>query len=153
MKRIEVKLSLPVVAPLLDVMKTVADSLQDRLAVPLEHVEVDEDMHEVWNADLLVTQKDGLSRLLAMFDKEFFESGMIAFDEENAEPILRACAALRLRMREQYLKNFGDESLESGDVEIDELPEPMRPVFMCYVFLATIQELIIQHLDSEILEG
>ncbi len=153
MKRIEVKLSLPVVAPLLDVMKTVADSLQDRLAVPLEHVDVDEDMHEVWNSDLLVTQKDGLSRLLAMFDKEFFESGMIAFDEENAEPILRACAALRLRMREQYLKTFGDESLESGDVEIDELPEPMRHVFMCYVFLATIQELIIQHLDSEILEG
>ncbi len=153
MKRIEVKLSLPVVAPLLDVMKTVADSLQDRLAVPLDHVEVDPDMHDVWNADLLGAQKDGVSRLLAMFDSEFFETGTIAFDEQNAEPILRACAALRLRMREQYLKTFGDESLETGDVEIDELPEPMRHVFMCYVFLATIQELIIQHLDSEILEG
>ena len=153
MKRIEVKLSLPVVAPLLDVMKAVGDSLQDRLAVPLDHVEVDADMQEVWNADLLSAQKDGVSRLLAMFDKEFFESGMIAFDEQNAEPILRACAALRLRMREQYLKTFGDESLETGDVEIDELPEPLRHVFMCYVFLATIQELIIQHLDSEILEG
>lgn len=153
MKRIEVKLSLPVVAPLLDVMKTVADSLQDRLAVPLEHIEVDEDMRETWNAELIGAQNDGVSRLLAMFDKEFFETGTIAFDEENAEPILRACAALRLRMREQYLKTFGDESLESGDVEIDELPEPMRHIFMCYVFLATIQELIIQHLDSEILEG
>ncbi len=153
MKRIEVKLSLPVVAPLLDVMKTVADSLQDRLAVPLDHAEVDPDMHEVWNADLLAAQKDGVGRLLAMFDKEFFESGMIAFDEQNAEPILRACAALRLRMREQHLKTFGDESLETGDVDIDELPEPMRHIFMCYVFLATIQELIIQHLDSEILEG
>ena len=153
MKRIEVKLSLPVVAPLLDVMKAVGDSLQDRLAVPLDHVEVDADMQEVWNADLLSAQKDGVSRLLAMFDKEFFESGMIAFDEQNAEPILRACAALRLRMREQYLKTLGDESLETGDVEIDELPEPLRHVFMCYVFLATIQELIIQHLDSEILEG
>jgi hypothetical protein len=153
MKRIEVKLSLPVVAPLLDVMKTVADSLQDRLAVPLDHVEVDADMHEVWDADLLTAQKDGVGRLLAMFDSEFFETGTIAFDEENAEPILRACAALRLRMREQYLKTFGDESLESGDVELEELPEPMRHIFMCYVFLATIQELIIQHLDSEILEG
>ena len=153
MKRIEVKLSLPVVAPLLDVMKAVGDSLQDRLAVPLDHVEVDADMQEVWNADLLSAQKDGVSRLLAMFDKEFFESGTIAFDEQNAEPILRACAALRLRMREQYLKTLGDESLETGDVEIDELPEPLRHVFMCYVFLATIQELIIQHLDSEILEG
>lgn len=153
MKRIEVKLSLPVVAPLLDVMKAVADSLQSRLAVPLEHVEVDDDMLDTWNAELLAAQNDGVSSLLAMFDREFFETGMISFDEDNAEPILRACAALRLRMREQHLKNFGDESLESGDVEIEELPEALRHIFMCYVFLATIQELIIQHLDSEILEG
>ena len=153
MKRIEVKLSLPVVAPLLDVMKSVADSLQDRLAVPLEQGEFDEEMREAWSSELLGTQNDGVRSLLAMFDREFFETGTIAFDEENAEPILRACAALRLRMREQYLKNFGDESLETGDVEIDELPEPLKHVFMCYVFLATIQELIIQHLDSEILEG
>ena len=153
MKRIEVKLSLPVVAPLLVVMKSVADSLRDHLAVPLEHVEFDEEMRDTWNAELLGTQNDGVRSLLAMFDSEFFETGMIAFDEENAEPILRACAALRLRMREQYLKNVGDESLETGDVEIEELPEPLKHVFMCYVFLATIQELIIQHLDSEILEG
>ena len=153
MKRIEVKLSLPVVAPLLDVMKSVADSLQDRLAVPLEQGEFDEEMRDAWSSELLGAQNDGVRSLLAMFDREFFETGMIAFDEENAEPILRACAALRLWMREQYLKNFGDESLETGDVEIDELPEPLKHVFMCYVFLATIQELIIQHLDSEILEG
>jgi hypothetical protein len=153
MKRIEVKLSLPVVAPLLDVMKSVADSLLGRLAVPLDAIEGDEEMHDTLNAELLGAQNEGVRNLLEMFDREFFETGMIAFDEENAEPILRACAALRLRMREQYLKTFEDESLEAGDVEIEDLPEPMRHIFMCYVFLATIQELIIQHLDSEILEG
>jgi hypothetical protein len=153
MKRIEVKLSLPVVAPLLDVMKTVADSLQSRLAMPVDQPDVDAEMREVWTAELLGSQNEGISQLLAMFDNEFFESGMIAFDEENAESILRACAALRLRIREQFLQTFGDESLESGDVEIDDLPEEKRQVFMCYVFLATIQELIIQHLDSEILDG
>jgi hypothetical protein len=153
MKRIEVKLSLPVVAPLLDVMKTVADSLEHHLAVPLEHVEFDDDMRETWSTDLLGAQNDGVRSLLAMFDHEFFESGVVSFDEQNAEPILRACAALRLHLRERYLKSFEDESLESGDVEMEELSETLRPVFMCYVFLATIQELIIQHLDSEILEG
>jgi hypothetical protein len=153
MKRIEVKLSLPVVAPLLDVMKSVADSLLGSLAVPLNAIEGDEEMHETLQAELLGAQNGGVRSLLEMFDREFFETGMVAFDEENAEPILRACAALRLRMREQYLKTFEDESLESGDVEIEDLPEPMRHIFMCYVFLATIQELIIQHLDSEILEG
>jgi hypothetical protein len=153
MKRIEVKLSLPVVAPLLDVMKSTADSLTSRLAVSLEHVEVDEEMRDTWNSGLLGAQNTGVQSLLAMFDNDFFESGVIAFDEENAEPILRACAALRLHLRERHLKNFGDESLESGDVEVDELEESLKHVFMCYIFLATIQELIIQHLDSEILEG
>ncbi len=153
MKRIEVKLSLPVVAPLLDVMKSTADSLKDHLAVSLEHVEVDDEMRETWSDELLGVQNTGVRSLLAMFDSEFFESGVIAFDEENAEPILRACATLRLHLRERHLKGFGDESLESGDVEIDELEEPLRHIFMCYIFLATIQELIIQHLDSEILEG
>ena len=153
MKRIEVKLSLPVVAPLLDVMKAVADSLQTRLAVPLDGVEVDDDMRDAWNSELVDTQNDGVRSLLALFDNAFFESGMIAFDEANAEPILRACAALRLHLRERHLKSFDDDSLETGEVEMEELPEPLRHVFMCYVFLATIQELIIQHLDSEILEG
>ena len=153
MKRIEVKLSLPVVAPLLDVMKAVADSLQTRLAVPLDGVEVDDDMRDAWNSELVDTQNDGVRSLLALFDNAFFESGMIAFDEANAEPILRACAALRLHLRERHLKSFDDDSLETGEVEMEELPEPLRHVFMCYVFLATIQELIIQHLDSSILEG
>jgi hypothetical protein len=75
----------------------------------------------------------------------------VAFDESNAEPIVRACAAVRLHLRERYLKQLGDEMLESGDVDLTKLGEPLRKAFMCYLFLATIQELIIQHLDESIL--
>ena len=69
-------LSLPVVAPLLDVMKSIADSLQGRLAVAIDHVEIDADMKDVWSAELLGVQNEGIHRLLAMFDREFFESGV-----------------------------------------------------------------------------
>lgn len=151
MKRVEVKLSLPVVAPLLDVIKGASDLLNARLAVPLAQLEADPEMREALNTELLGAQNADIRTLLALFDREFFSSGMIAFDEENAEPIVRACAAVRLQLREQYLKNFPDDALETGDVELEELAEPLRRVFMCYVFLATIQELIIQHLDSSIL--
>jgi hypothetical protein len=153
MKRVEVKLSLPVVAPLLDVIKGASDMLNGRLAVPLAQVEIDEDMREAMSGELLSGQNGDVRTLLALFDNEFFSSGMIAFDEENAEPIVRACSAVRLQLREQFLKDFPDDALETGDVELEDLPEPLRRVFMCYVFLATIQELIIQHLDSSILEG
>lgn len=153
MKKVEVKLSLPVVAPLLDVMKSVADTLQSQLAVAPTQLELDPEMRRTWDEDLLFAQNAGVRSLLAMFDRQFFETGTISFDEENAEPILRACAALRLQLRERHLKNLDDETLETGEVDMDGLAEPMRATFMCYVFLATIQEVIIQHLDSEILDG
>lgn len=153
MKRVEVKLSLPVVAPLLDVIKSVSDSLRDRLAAPLQGDALEPEFRETWESELLAAQNDDVRTLLALFSTEFFATGVIAFDQDNAETILRACAAVRLRLREGYLQSLNDESLETGDVEFEDLPEPTRKAFMCYLFLATTQELIIEHLDSSILEG
>jgi hypothetical protein len=153
MKKIEVKLSLPVVAPLLDVIKSTVDDLRGSLAAPLSGRGIDEDLREILVDELLVSQAGDCRTLLGLFDREFFSTGVIAFDETNAEPIVRACAAVRLRLREKHLMRLEDESLESGNIELETLPEPDRRSFMCYLFLATIQELIIQHLDSSIIES
>lgn len=151
MKRIEVKLALPVVAPLLDVIKELADSLRKNLAAPIALTDLDPEFHGTWVDELLNTQNEEVRMLLALFDDDFFSEGIVAFDENNAEIIVRACAAVRLRLREKYLKPLGDELLESGDVDLMTLEEQLRKAFMCYLFLATIQELIIQHLDESIL--
>jgi hypothetical protein len=151
MKRIEVKLALPVVAPLLDVIKELADSLRKNLAAPMAMKDLDPEFHESWAEELLSTQNEEVRMLLALFDDNFFSEGLVAFDENNAEVIVRACAAVRLRLREKYLKPLNDETLETGDVDLNTLDEPLRKAFMCYLFLATIQELIIQHLDESIL--
>ena len=148
MKRIEVKLSLPVVAPLLDVIKTAADTLHDSLAAPLGVQDIDPEFREAWTDDLLKSQNDELGTLLALFDKEFFSTGTVSFDEDNAEVIVRACAALRLRLRGTVLKSVTDEALENGDIAVEALTEKQRTAFMCYLFLATIQDLIIQHIDT-----
>ena len=151
MKRIEVKLALPVVAPLLDVIKELADSLRKNLAAPLGLKDLDDDFKDAWEGELLSAQNDDVHTLLSLFGDEFFSEGVDAFDEENAEVIVRACAAIRLRLREIYLKPLGDETLETGDIDLTTLDDPLRKAFMCYLFLATIQELIIQHLDDSIL--
>jgi hypothetical protein len=151
MKRIEVKLALPVVAPLLDVIKELADNLRKNLAAPLAMKDLDAEFHEAWADELLSTQNEEVRMLLALFGDNFFTEGVVAFDEDNAEVIVRACAAVRLRLREKYLKPLGDETLETGDLDLNTLDEPLRKAFMCYLFLATIQELIIQHLDESIL--
>lgn len=148
MKRIEVRLSLEIVAPLLDVIKSVADALHEKLAAPLDIGEVDADMREFWRDELIGAQNVDIAKLMALFDKEFFANGVVGFDADNAEPVVRACAALRLRMREENLKSLPDELLETGDVEVEDMPQPVRKSFMGYLFLATLQELIIQHLDT-----
>jgi hypothetical protein len=153
MKRIEVKLALPVVAPLLDVIKGMAESLRRSLAAPLGLTDLDAEFGTAWADELVAAQNEDVQTLLGLFNEEFFADGVIAFDEDNAEPILRATAAVRLRLRDYYLKPLGDETLESGNVELAQLDESLRKAFMCYLFLATIQELIIQHLDSSILES
>lgn len=153
MKRIEVKLSLEVVAPLLDVMREVAQSLETSLAAPLAMVDLEADFCSAWTADLQAAQIADVHVLLGLFDGEFFSEGVIGLDERNAEPVVRACAAVRLRLRGNNLKTFGDETLETSDVNVMDLDEPLRKAFMCYLFLATLQELIIQHLDSSIIES
>lgn len=153
MKRIEVKLSLPVVAPLLDLMKAASDVLEAQIAAPLTLNDIDSDFREEWKAELLVGQHEELHALMALFDVDFFTNGVVAFDEDNAEVIVRACSALRLRLRSHDLHRLGDEHLESGTVDIERLPDALQKPFMCYVFLGTIQELIIEHLDAAILRG
>ena len=153
MKRIEVKLSLSVVAPLLDLMKASSDVLEAQIAAPLVLDDIDADFRDEWKAELLKGQQEELHALMGLFNSDFFVNGVVAFDEDNAEIIVRACSALRLRLRRHDLKDLEDEQLESGGIELEELSEPLQKPYMCYVFLGTIQELIIQHLDAAILRG
>jgi len=147
MKRIEVRLSVSVVAPLLDVIREMANSLSENLAVPLQIDDLDEVMREAWVEDLQRGQNADLDFLLGLFDEEFFRDGVIQLDEETADRVIRASAAVRLRLRSERLPDIDESMLESGDVAMNELPESRRNVFLCYIFLATLQELIIQHLE------
>ncbi len=153
MKRIDVKLNLQVVAPLLDLIKQTADELDDRLAAPQSLADLDTELRGAWKAELVHGQNEDCRRFLGLFDHDFFASGTIGIDENNAEAILRACAAIRLRLRERELRDFSDDLLESGNVDIAQLAPPLQKAFMSYIFLATVQELIIQHLDSALLGG
>jgi len=153
MKRIEVRLSLAVVAPLLDVIKEAAVGLEQTLAAPPALQDLEAEFRTVWEDELLEAQNDDVRALLALFDGEFFSVGVVAFDADNAETVVRACAAVRLRLRARHLAGLTEEVLESGETELAKLPETVRKAFMCYLFLATLQELIIQHLESSIIES
>ena len=152
MKRVEVKLNLDAIAPLLDVIKTAADQLQPELAIDPQVPEHDDEFAAEWKSELLAGQRSDLAVLLGLFDTEFFATGMIALDPENAEPVLRATAALRLRIRAEHLLELEDESLEAGEISLENLAEEQQRAFAAYVFLATLQEVVVQHLDPSAAE-
>lgn len=152
MKRVEVRLNLEAVAPLLDVIKAAVDDLRPTLAVPQEVPDPDAEFADEWQRELLQGQNDDNALFLALFGSEFFSTGVIALDPTNSEGVLRAAAAVRLRLRERYLQPLGDEALETGEIPLGELEDDQRKAFSAYVFLATLQELIIQHLDPTVLE-
>lgn len=156
-RRIEIKLSLKIVAPLLDLIKTVARELKDELAVQLPPAIVesadDADMSALWRESLLASQNEDAATLLALFDDAFFATGVIAFGSKSSGRIIRACSALRLRMRARMLAKITDETLEQGVAGIESLPEETQRALMAYMFLATMQELIIRHFETTIIEG
>ena len=152
MKRVEVKLNLEAVAPLLDVIKDAADDLRPVLAVPPQVPDHDAEFAGVWQQELLEGQTDDIAIFLGLFGADFFVTGVLPLDPTNSEAILRACSAVRLRLRAKHLQPLGDEALESNEVPLDEMPDTQRRAFAAYVFLATLQELIVQHLDPTVLE-
>lgn len=149
MKRVEVRLSIPAVAPLLDLIKSVADELRETLAVPLALSDADADLATVWKDDLLASQRDDCDRLFSLFDQEFFSEGVVAFDRDNAEPVLRACAALRLRFRQTHLANIPDDALEAleASTSMSDLAENIQKAFACFLFLDELQKIILKYLD------
>ncbi len=151
---VTIRFSLKVVRPLVEVMRAAGKSLQGDLAAPLALSDLDEEFHAAWNRELLEGQNQELKTLLDLFEaEEFTRAGEISFNEKSAEAIVRACAAIRLHLRSHYLGVLEDEKLESSEVELEDLKEPVRNAFLCYLFLATLQDHIIQYLDGSAIES
>jgi len=147
MRVIEVRLSVEVVAPLLDVVREAADALRGEPSPAVHLPSLPDDLREIWRTDLIGGQTSDLDQLLGLFGKGFLKKGLIYLDEQSAEPVLRACAAVRLQLHRRHLNRLSEEELESGEIEVDYLTEPLRRAFVAYLFLATLQELILSHLN------
>lgn len=147
MKKIEIKLSQPIVAPLLDFIKTLTEDLRGELVFEPRFPDSEPDLQESWREDLIEAQGQDLDGFMALFDREFFESGNVVINDKNADSILRSAAVIRLKIRNEFLGDISDEVLEKGDVPFEGLPLQEQQGYACYLFLATIQEIVIQHLD------
>ena len=153
MKRVEVKLDLTNVAPLLDVMKACSDALRRRLALPLRIPELDSESLEQWQVELIESQNGDIDVLLNLFDREFFREETVVFDEANAEAVVRACSALKLYIFGEYLGDVDEDDLEADEVAYDTLHERQQKPFLAFKFLDILQKVIMRHLNDSLLDG
>lgn len=153
MKRIEIKLDVAAVAPLLDLVRAEAGELKTHLAVRMPPLadDGDSDMDAMCRESLLASQNAGVAALLSLFDAEFLETGVVRIDARTGGEIIRACSALRLQLRAHLLADISDETLEGGVADFATRPPATQRALMAYMLLATLQELIIRHFETAII--
>ena len=151
-KHVEIRLALPVVAPLIDFILPLLDTENCDLPATPDLGAVDHELRESWHDELLQTYRSELHFFKDLFDENFRTNGVMEFPEEACEAVVRACAGVRLKLRTEVLGNVDDEVLEGGEVNLDALPPRERTGFMAYVFLASFQEVLIRQMDPGIAE-
>ena len=104
-------------------------------------------MRRLWLDELLQTQKEDCDFLLHLLRNERFGQEPLILEETTAEGVLRACSAVRLKLRHGALAKIPDHQLETGEMGFEDLPPPARPAFLCYLVLAGLQTFIIHALD------
>ena len=80
---------------------------------------LDEDFVDAWESGLkeeFLNDRKSLARLLR---NPKFKHGYVEVEEDEAEELLRSLTELRLTLRENSLREFTDEDLENGEVELD----------------------------------
>jgi hypothetical protein len=147
MKRVEIKLNISAVAPLLDVIKQAADDLRGHLAIRATFPENDEEFNETWTAELLAGQNSDVREVLGLFGAEFFVEGGIAIDSHSADSLLRGCSALRIQILTHWLQGIPTDLLEEEDVPPEAIADAVRVPFAAYTFLDQVQKIILEHLD------
>lgn len=136
-----------VIVAMLEMVKAATESLNGHLAVEPQMPEDDEDLQMAWQADLIEALHYDIDYLLMVLRDHDFGKGELIMEEGVAESVVRACSAIRLKLRESALLKLTDHQLESTEVDILSLPTDMQQYYACYLFLASLQSLILIELD------
>lgn len=151
MRRLEVRLALPLVGPIVERLLPLTEQLEHEVANPgtrqALYTTVLSDDGAWMLSHIMGSQRGDMAAWRAMFGDEFFREGQIVVTDETAESILRATAALRLMLRDAGLKKVPDPVLEQEGPDLKKLTPVEQECWAAYVFLATLQELLIDHLD------
>jgi len=149
MKTLELRLDPEAARPLVERLRVAREELVGDLAIDAKPPEEeDELMSGIWKDELLKSQNADVEAVAALFDDHFFQTGATRINPENADPVLRGCSALRLKLRETSLAGLEDSDLEGGEIDFESLDLDARVGYGAYSLLASLQELIVAQLHG-----
>ena len=149
MKQIEIRLDPTLVESLLETIQPVLEKLENELASPAEFPDDDDMLEDFWKNDLLKSQREELKVIGELFDEEFMLSGRAVIDLSEMDKVLRACAAIRLKLRDTMLGALTDTQLEAGDLEGLEWTDELQIGYAAYALFASLQELVVSQLYGD----
>ena len=92
-----------IIVLLLEKVEAITEFLNDNLEVETQMPEDDEVLQIAWQADLLETLHYDIDYLFTVLRDRDFGSGELIMEDGVAESVVRACSAIRLKLRESAL--------------------------------------------------
>jgi hypothetical protein len=148
MKRIDVTLNVGVIAPLLDFLKPVLKALEKETAFAPEMAEADRELAGLWREGLIHTQVNDCRIFMKLFDAEFLNSGKIVITEENADAVLRATSAIRIKLRVGVLAGVSDHDIRNDCVNLGAVSENERAGYAALLLMKQLQDVVLEHLTG-----
>lgn len=150
MPELEIQINPFMVDALVQMIETISSNLDSTLPGEKTVPESDAELKSIWMQGLRDGQEKDCAILLHTLRNKNFGRSSVPFDEENGEAMLRSCSAIRLKLQDTVLKDVSMEQLEVGEVEIQKMDPEQQRGYACYLFLATLQSLIIRELEPDL---
>jgi hypothetical protein len=135
---------------LVQMIETISSNLDDVLPADSAIPASDPDFQSIWVEGLREIQERDCSVLLHILRHRDFGRDAIPFDEETGEALLRSCSAIRLKIQDTILKAVAPEQLEVAQLNVQKLEPEQQRGYACYLFLATLQSLVIRELYPDL---
>lgn len=125
-------------------IRDVSELLKDELALEIQFPDNDPELTLSWMDSLLTDLRFDCQNLLSLLENKSFGQGSITLDIEFAESTLRACSAIRHKLRSAFLSELSDSEIELSELNLALLSPKIQKPYTSFVYLAYIQDSIAQ---------
>lgn len=148
MPEIPFKLQKEFVSVIGEMSMRVAELFGNKLAISADLPKDDPELAEAWHDSLIETLHQDIRCLVHFIEDERFGQEPIWLEDSVAEGVLKACSAIRIKIRELYLQKLTDSEIEEGEFSEKRLDAQGKRAYLTYTSLAMLQGIVINCIEG-----